>query len=61
MIDWIQLRKPPQNILLKPIYEDIIRRLSLFDVVTFHHIYRAHNMIADQLSKMGLLLMDGLV
>jgi ribonuclease HI len=36
---------------LVPILEDVIRIKSLFDSISFTHIYRERNQLADELSK----------
>ena len=42
-----------------PLYEDIYMQLSIFEHVYFHHIYKEHNKIDDQLSKSSLQLVEG--
>ena len=39
---------------LKHWCDDIFKMRHLFPLVTFNHIYREHNMLADSLSKLAL-------
>ena len=57
--DCLKLSKPPWDIFLLPIYEDIERVSHHFQLLSFQHIYREINFAADSLSKKGLLLSDG--
>ena len=54
VINWLSQRIPQRNIILKPIYEDISRLLSLFQAINFEHIYNERNQMDNQLSKNGL-------
>ena len=49
VIVWIQLKRPPKKILLRPIYEDICKVPNSFEYVTLHHIYSEQNVPIDQL------------
>jgi ribonuclease HI len=36
---------------LVPIYEEVMRLINLFDTISFTHLYRERNRLADMLSK----------
>jgi ribonuclease HI len=45
---------------LLPLHEDVLRIKSLFDNISFSHIYRERNQLADRLSKEAMQLAYGL-
>jgi len=45
--------------MLRPIYEQIQRLKDLFNNISFHHVYREKNEVADRFSKDGLQLAPG--
>ena len=59
VIDWLKMKKSSKNILMKTLYEELIRLGSLFHDTTYHHIYKEINMLADQLSNMGVQVGEG--
>ena len=59
VIDCLKLGKPPWDVFLLPLYEDIDRARILFQRLSFQHIFREINSEADLLSKKGLLLPTG--
>ena len=61
VIDCLKLGKPPWDIFLLPLFEDIGRVKTLFQRISFQHIFRESNSEVDLLSKKGLLLSDGLI
>lgn len=39
---------------LRPIYQEVLNLKSYIDKVSFYHVYRERNMLADSMSKAGL-------
>ena len=50
---------PLRNIYLRPIFEELIIIVFKFWEISFQHVFRQMNQIADHLSKDGILLGDG--
>ena len=48
--------KPPNNIYLRPLYEDILRYIGSLQDISFTHVYKERNTTAGTLSKMGVLI-----
>jgi ribonuclease HI len=59
VVKWVQNHARCQNIMLRPILEEVQRILNTFDDSKMHHVYRERNEEADQLSKEGLSLDPG--
>jgi len=59
VVNWARKFYKFHNIFLLPILEDTFWLLENFDMVTFSHVYRNKNMVADALSKVGLHLALG--
>ena len=59
IIVWMRLKNPPNNIYLKPHYEQLIRIESLFQEITYDYIYKETNMSTDHLSNIGLQVGEG--
>jgi len=57
-IKWANKQSDCHIMRLRPIIEEIHQLSSLFDHISFSHVYREHNEHADQLSKeaVGLIL-----
>ena len=53
-------KRRPNNIFLVPIFEDIVRLLDCFHIVSFQHVYHERNMEADHISKKGLSIDEGI-
>lgn len=45
-----------ENLLPRPIYEEILNLKAVINEVSFMHVYREMNCLADSLSKEGLLM-----
>ena len=45
--------------MLKPLYEELIKIGSLFQNISYRHIYMERNMSIDQFSNMGLQVGEG--
>jgi ribonuclease HI len=58
IIYWFRLKRPPKNIFLRLIYDEITSLLSLFSHISFVHIYREKNHVAGALSKTSLQLTE---
>jgi ribonuclease HI len=59
VINWTRKHQTCHNIFLCPILEEIFSLLDTFDTVVISHVYRDMNLVADSLSKEGLLLSQG--
>jgi ribonuclease HI len=59
VINWARKHQTCHNIFLCPILEEIFRLMDTFDTLVISHVYRDRNMVADSLSKEGLLLSLG--
>jgi ribonuclease HI len=59
VINWARKHQICHKIFLSPILEDIYRLMDIFDTLVISHVYRDMNMVADSLSKDGLLLSLG--
>ena len=53
------MHKALVDIFLLPLFEDIDRVRTHFSFLSFQHIFREANAVADGLSKKGLLLPTG--
>ena len=53
-------RNPPRNIHLLSIYEELIRHVDKFQLISFQHIYLERNEQAYELAKIGLPQIDGM-
>jgi hypothetical protein len=51
IINWINEKHRCQVSRLLPLLEDVIRIKNIFDTISFSHIYRERNQLADRLSK----------
>eukprot|EP00253_Pinus_taeda_P010347 PITA_10347 len=54
VINWVLGKSICQNQILQVVLDEILSLKSHFDYISFCHIYREKNSIADQLSKTGL-------
>ena len=54
------MKRPPENILLKPLYEELSRIASNFQEINFQHIYRERNITTNQIPKIDLQVGDGI-
>jgi hypothetical protein len=61
VIDWAKGNSSLEKLLLKLLMEKLREIRNLFEMVSFEHVYRELNEIADQLSKEVLTLQEGLV
>ena len=60
IINWMKYHIPPRNIYLRTISEElIIINVFKFWEISFQHVFREMNQIADHLSKDGIFLGDG--
>eukprot|EP01018_Ginkgo_biloba_P002192 Gb_33330 [translate_table: standard] len=59
IIKWMQGRRRVENILLRLIYDEVQAIKTLFNRITFHHVYRERNCEANSISKVGLHLVSG--
>ena len=48
-----------RNIHMKPIYEELIKIELHFQYLSFQHVYKERIYVANQLSKMGVMIGDG--
>jgi ribonuclease HI len=55
VIKWMNEDQQIQDITLQPLAIQLKENKSQFELITFTHIYREHNVAADTLSKQGLL------
>ena len=60
MINWFRLNKPPKNIILKPLFEDILRYMGLVHDLSFTHAYKERISTINSLSKMGILIEENM-
>jgi ribonuclease HI len=51
IINWVNRKQNCHIARLLPILEEVMRIISTFDIITFSHIYREQNKMADRLSK----------
>ena len=56
VINWINKVQSWHNVFLNIVLMGTQRCLEEFDSFSFQHVYRERNTIADQLSKLGLIL-----
>ena len=61
IIDWANGKNSMENLLFQPLVEKFREIKNHLDSVSFHHVYRELNEIADQLSNEALTLHEGLV
>ena len=59
VINWINKTQRCINSTLDTLYEEINRTLSIFESISFKHVYRERNTDANKLSKAGLNLQWG--
>jgi hypothetical protein len=59
VINWAIKHQICHKNFLSPILEDIYRLMDMFDTLVISHVYRDMNMVADSMSKDGLLLSLG--
>ena len=55
----VKNENPPKNIMLKPLYGELIKIGSLFQNKSYRHIYMERNVSINQFSKMGLQVGEG--
>eukprot|EP01018_Ginkgo_biloba_P004985 Gb_28741 [translate_table: standard] len=60
LIECMRGNRRMENILLRLIYDEVQAFKTLFNRITFHHVYKERNCEADSLSKAGLHLAPGL-
>ena len=60
VINWMNLKRPPKNVFLNPLYEEFARVASLFQIISFQNIFRERNDATNILFKQGLHVGDGL-
>ena len=61
IIDWINGKTPIRNVTMLHWYQKICDYRSNFKEISFQHIYREYNNMADTLSKEALTLGDGIL
>ena len=59
VVKWVQNHAKCQNIMLRPILEEVKIILNTFDDFEIHLVYKERNEEVDQLSKEGLNLAPG--
>ena len=59
VINWMNKTQKCRITSLDALYEEKTRSLSLFETISFTHVYREQNNEADKLSKKGLTLQRG--
>ena len=59
VVRWVQNHARCQNIMLRPILEEVKIILNTFDDFEIHLVYKERNEEVDQLSKEGLSLAPG--
>jgi ribonuclease HI len=59
VVNWMNGTNSLENFNLQPIYEEIQLAQTAFNSLSFHHVYRERNMVADGLLKAGLLMEEG--
>jgi len=61
IIDWVNEKSSIRNTVLTHWYQRVLEIKGTFTNITIHHIYRELNDAADNLSKAGLLLEEGIL
>jgi len=61
IIDWVNEKSTIRNIVLTHWYQRVLEIKSTFTSITIQHIYRDLNDAANNLSKAGLLLEEGIL
>ena len=51
VINWLNNAQRCHKIQLLPIPEEVAQRKSIFNLITFHHIYKERNAMVDRCSK----------
>jgi len=61
IIDWINGKAQIMNTALTHWHQRTVYLKEAFAHITIQHFYREHNMLADSLSKEGLILEEGIL
>jgi ribonuclease HI len=61
MVNWANNQCRMDNLLLVPLMNQFLEVKEKFEDISFSHVFREFNSIADQLSKEALLLQEGLL
>ena len=59
ILDWARGNTICNILHLRPLLEEVKLISSRFNLITFVHVYRERNHVADKLSKEGVQLLDG--
>jgi hypothetical protein len=59
VINWMARTSLLQNVGLRPLGDNLKEISSSFDFISYTHVFREHNTVADTLSKEGQFLSEG--